>query len=73
MSAEKGEYLSIKREMSEIRHGSGKQKLSAGFMALGKGLYNTGKWAAKEGYPRFMEAAERQIKEASKEKGRNEV
>jgi hypothetical protein len=68
MSEEKREYFSFKKEINEMRHGSGSKKVSAGLSALGKGLYNTGKYAVKEVLPKFIEATERAVEKQNSSK-----
>lgn len=61
-------YLSLKKELNEMRNGSGSKKVSAGLMALGKGLYNTGKYAVEEVLPRCVDAAGRAVEKQNSNK-----
>lgn len=67
MAEEKNsEYLNLENEIRDIRYGSGQEKIKGGLKAFGKGLWNTGKYTAKELVPRYLEQVEKQAKKGSK-------
>ena len=67
MADEKDEgYLSVSDEMFDIQYGSGGARVKAGFKALGKGIFNVGRFAVKEVVPKMEEMNQKNREQGKK-------
>ncbi|WP_286715657.1 hypothetical protein [Marinobacter sp. tcs-11] len=58
------EYLNVSDDLFDARYGP--EKVKSSFKALGKGLFNVGKFAKKEILPRVEEACAKMESERTK-------